>query len=73
MLYDVVFFIFPLVLGICLGLHAIREQDIQFWRPSFCFMAYCAFYLAGGREVLLYLTVCLMMGGGWVADGLGPG
>jgi hypothetical protein len=69
MLIDVLFFGFPLVMGVCLGALAIRDQETRFWRPSFCFMAYCAFYLFGGREVLLYLIVCLMMGGGWASCG----
>src|SRR5580658_5485691 len=69
MLFDVLFFGCPLVLGVCLGAHAIREQQTRFWRPSFCFMAYCAFYLFGGREVLLYLTCCLLMGGAWAGCG----
>ena len=76
MLFDVVFFGCPLVLSVCLAAHAVRDQEAAFWRPSFAFFAYCAFYLAGGRDVLLYLTVCVMMGGsalsaGWA--GLPPG
>jgi len=72
MLFDFIFFGCPLTLAICLAALAIREEDMQFWRPSFSFFAYCAFYLAGGREVLLYLTVGLMIGGGWCAiDGAG--
>ena len=63
MLFDFIFFGCPLVLAICLGAHAMREEDVQFWRPSFSFFAYCAFYLAGGREVLLYLTCACMVGG----------
>ncbi|HEY9777389.1 MAG TPA: hypothetical protein V6C81_26740 [Planktothrix sp.] len=75
MLFDVLFFGCPLVLGVCLGAHAVREQQTRFLRPSFCFMAYCAFYLFGGREVLLYLTCCLLMGGAWgsVEAGMGAG
>ncbi|MGH9551535.1 MAG: hypothetical protein ACRD3W_19265 [Terriglobales bacterium] len=72
MLFDVVFFGFPLVLGVCLAAHGIREQSVAFWRPAFCFFAYCAFYLAGGREVLLYIT-CIMMIGGAYAGGVGEG
>ena len=71
MLFDVIFLGFPIALGLCMAAHAIREQDIKYWRPAFCFFAYCAFYLAGGREVLLYLTVGLLMGGSWVAAGGG--
>jgi hypothetical protein len=65
MVFDVFFFGLPLVLGLCLGAHAIREQETRFWRPSFCFIAYCAFYLFGGREVLLYLVCVMMIGGAW--------
>jgi len=71
MLFDVFFLGFPLALSLCLGAHAIREADNRFWRPAFCLLAYSVYYLAGGREVLLYLTVALMIGGGWAgADGL---
>jgi len=74
MLFDVIFFGFPVALAICLGAHAVREADARFWRPAFFFTAYSAFYMAGGREVLLYLVVGLMMGGGWLsAGGLAPG
>jgi hypothetical protein len=72
MLFDVVFFGCPLVLAVCLGGIAIREEDVQYWRPAFSFLAYCAFYLAGGREVLLFLTVAAMTGGALVGiDGAG--
>ncbi|CAN5136436.1 hypothetical protein BH10CYA1_BH10CYA1_62700 [soil metagenome] len=69
MMYDVFFFGMPLVLAFCLAVHAVREQNWSYWRPSFAFFAYCAFYLAGGRDVLLYLTVCVMMGGGALSAG----
>ncbi len=66
MLFDVFFLGFPVAIAICLAAHAVREQDVKFWRPAFFFTSYCAFYLAGGREVLLYLICCAMMGGGWI-------
>ena len=69
MLFDVFFLGFPLAIAICLGAHAVREAQVKFWHPAFALIAYCAFYLAGGREVLLYLTVAMMMGGGWCAAG----
>jgi hypothetical protein len=69
MMYDVFFFGMPLVLAVCFGAHAVRDQNASFWRPSFACFAYCAFYLAGGRDVLLYLTVCIMMGGGALSAG----
>ena len=69
MLFDVVFLGFPIALAICLAGHAIRESDIKFWRPAICLTAYCAFYLAGGREVLLYLVCGLIIGGAWLHAG----
>ncbi|OPZ88105.1 MAG: hypothetical protein BWY75_01715 [bacterium ADurb.Bin425] len=71
MLFDVLFFGFPLVLCICMGAHAIREADRRFWMPAFSFFSYCLFYLAGGRDVILYLTCCLCMMGGWASFGFG--
>lgn len=71
MLFDVVFLGFPIGLIICLGAHAIREADPRFWRPAICLAAYSVFYLTGGREVLLYLTVGFMAAGGWLFSG-GP-
>jgi hypothetical protein len=70
MLFDVIFFGFPVALSICLGAHAVRESDKRFFLPAFSFFAYCLFYLAGGRDVLLYLTTALIMMGGW-AGGFG--
>ena len=69
MLFDVFFFGIPLTMAACLVVVALRDQEIRFWRPAFCFAAYCAFYLAGGREVLLYLVCALMMGGAWAGIG----
>ncbi|MBU6453121.1 MAG: hypothetical protein KGS72_15165 [Cyanobacteria bacterium REEB67] len=64
MLFDVIFFGFPIALSLCLGAHAVREADKRFFLPAFSFFAYCVFYLAGGRDVLLYLTTALIMMGG---------
>ena len=69
MLFDVVLFGFPIALSICLGAHAIRDEDKRFWLPAFSFFAYCMFYLAGGRDVLLYLTTALVMMGGCAFSG----
>jgi hypothetical protein len=71
MLFDVIFFGCPVALSICLGAHAVREADKRFWLPAFSFFAYCMFYLAGGRDVLLYLTCALVMMGGWASQGFG--
>jgi hypothetical protein len=68
MLFDVFFFGFPLAICVCLGAHGIRERDIKFWRPAFCFLSYCAFYMAGGREVLLYLSCLALMGSGLITE-----
>ncbi len=69
MLFDVFFLGFPITIAVCLGAHGYREQDVKFWRPAFALSAYCAFYLVGGREVLLYLLVGAMIGGGWLGSG----
>ncbi len=61
MIFDLIFFGGPLALGICLAAHAVREGDSRFWMAAFSYFAYCAFYLAGGREVLLYLS-CMAIG-----------
>jgi hypothetical protein len=55
MLIDLVFFGLPIILAICLAAHAIRDGDSRFWFAAFCWIAYCTFYLAGGRAVLVYL------------------
>ncbi|MCA9801900.1 MAG: hypothetical protein KC777_07945 [Cyanobacteria bacterium HKST-UBA02] len=69
MLFDVVFFGLPLVIAGCLAAHAVREQDPRFWLPSGSTAAYCLFYLFGGREVLLYFSVTLLMAGGLLNSG----
>jgi hypothetical protein len=69
MLFDVFFFGFPIIFALCLGAHAVREEDARFWRPAFSFFAYCAFYLAGGRDVILYILCGFMIGGSWLSVG----
>lgn len=73
MLFDVFFFGFPIAIAICLVAHAVRDADVKFWRAGISMSAYCAFYLLGGREVILYLLCGLMMMGGWCGMGLGGG
>ena len=73
MLFDVFFLGFPMAIALCLGAHAIRESDVKFWRPAFFLTAYSAYYLAGGREVLLFLVCGMMMGAGFLGSGGGPG
>lgn len=69
MLFDVFFFGFPIIFALCLGAHAVREEDARFWRPAFSFFAYCAFYLAGGRDVILYILCGFIVGGSWLSVG----
>jgi len=69
MLFDVVLFGLPIALSICLAAHAVRDDDKRFWLPAFSFFAYCMFYLAGGRDVLLYLTTALVMMSGCAISG----
>lgn len=71
MLFDLLFFGFPLVFATILGCLAYREHAVRYARPAFCFAAYCAFYLCGGREVLLYVVCVFMIGGSWAAVGEG--
>ncbi len=69
MLFDICFLGLPLSIAICLVVTALRVSQIKFWYPAVSLFAYCAFYLAGGREVLLYLTVAVLMGGGYLSAG----
>lgn len=64
MLFDIFFFGIPTLLAVIFGFIAVQRVDNSYWRAAFSLIAYCAFYLAGGREVLLYLTVAFMMAGG---------
>lgn len=72
MLFDLIFFGFPLAIAICMGAHGIREGEVKYWRCCFCFLAYIAFYLTGGRTVLLYIVTAMMIGGGYLAAPVGP-
>ncbi len=60
MLFDIVFFALPMILAICLGAHAVRDENPRFWQPTFAIAAYCVFYLIGGREVLLYIATAIV-------------
>ncbi len=71
MLIDIVFFGLPIVLSACLAAHAYRDQEPRYWLPAFSFFAYCVFYITGGRDVILYLIVALLMGGGMLNSGAG--
>jgi len=67
MLFDVFFLGLPVMFAIMFGYYAVKEASIHFWRPTFCIVAYAAYYLAGGREVVLYFTTAAMMSFGWVS------
>jgi hypothetical protein len=60
MLFDLLFFALPLMLALCLGAHAVRDEAPKFWQPTFALLAYCIFYLIGGREVILYMFGALL-------------
>lgn len=74
MLIDVMFFGMPLALAICLGAHAVRDDEPKFWMPSVSMLCYCFFYLGGGREVILTLGTWLLVAGGMLDSGglVGP-
>ena len=67
MLFDIFFLGFPLFAAVCLAIVAIREGSPKFWHCAFSFLAYCAFYLAGGRDVLLYIVSGMCIGGAWLS------
>lgn len=69
MLFDVFFLGFPVAIALCLAAHAVRESDMKYWRPAVSLTAYCAFYLTGGREVILYVLCGFMIGGAWLTAG----
>ena len=69
MLFDVVFLGFPVAIAICLAVTAVQHGEVKYWHPAFSLFAYSAFYLAGGREVLIYLSVGACIGGGWASTG----
>jgi hypothetical protein len=62
MLFDLIFFGCPIILILCLGGLAIRDDRPIFWLPALSLLAYCIFYLFGGREVLLYLAAAAIGG-----------
>jgi hypothetical protein len=61
MLIDLVFFGIPLIIGTCFVGLALRDKDPRFWPPALSILAFCLFYIAGGREVVLYLSASLMV------------
>ena len=74
MFFDLFFFGLPVGAAILLGVTAVQKADNRFWRACFCLVAWSAYYLAGGREVLIYLTLAALMGLGLAgAGGAGAG
>ncbi|MBY0547279.1 MAG: hypothetical protein K2W95_08285 [Candidatus Obscuribacterales bacterium] len=69
MLIDLFFLGFPIFAAVCLAVVAVRESSPKFWHCSFSFIAYCAFYLAGGREIILFILAGMVIGGGYLCSG----
>jgi hypothetical protein len=69
MLFDVWFLGLPIAATICLVNLAIKDGELAFWKCAFSFVAYIAFYLAGGRDVILYITCGMLMSHSWVTAG----
>jgi hypothetical protein len=69
MLIDVLFFGLPVVIAFCMGAHAIRDEAPKFWLPAVSMGCYCVFYLFGGREVILWWLMAMMLGGGVLNSG----
>lgn len=72
MLFDVFFLGLPIITALCLINLALREGDRKCWSCAFSLLAYCAFYLAGGREVLLYICCFMLAGHSWLNVGAAP-
>jgi hypothetical protein len=71
MLFDVFFLGLPLAAAACLINIALKDGNRNAWTCAFSFIAYSVFYLAGGREVLLYICCYMLAGHSWVSVG-GP-
>jgi hypothetical protein len=69
MLFDVFFLGLPLAAAMCLVNLALKDGDRKCWTCAFSLFAYSAFYLAGGREVLLYICCYMLAGRSWVGMG----
>ena len=67
MLFDVFFLGLPVASALIFGYYAVKDSSMHFWRPTFCLVAYTVYYIAGGREVILYFTSAAMMAFGWVS------
>ncbi len=69
MLFDVWFLGFPIAAAICLINLAIKDGDHKFWKCAFSFIAYIVFYLAGGRDVILYIASGMLLAHSYVNAG----
>jgi hypothetical protein len=68
MIFDLFFLGLPIAAAVALANLALKDGDMRFWRCSFSFIAYCAFYLAGGRDVILYIMCGMVISHGWVGS-----
>ena len=69
MLFDIWFLGLPIAAAICLTNLAVKDGDMKLWKCAFSFVAYIAFYLAGGRDVILYITCGMLMAHSWTNSG----
>lgn len=72
MLFDVWFLGFPIAAALCLINLAIKDSDIKLWKCAFSLTAYIVFYLAGGREIILYITCGMLLAHSWVGVAVPP-
>ncbi len=69
MIFDLFFLGLPLAAAMCLANLALKDGDMKLWRCAFSFVAYSTFYLAGGRDVILYICCGMLISHGWVSAG----
>jgi len=63
LIIDLFFFAIPLTMAVCVALLAMRTEETKYWLPAISTFAYCAFYMAGGRDVIFYLGGVLIQFG----------
>jgi hypothetical protein len=66
MLFDLFFLGFPIAAALTLANLALKDGEMKFWRCSFSFFAYVVFYVAGGREVILYICCGMLIANAWM-------
>ena len=71
MIFDLFFLGLPLGAALCLANLALKDGDMKLWRCAFALVAYSTFYLAGGRDVILYICCGMLISHGWVSVGQG--